>query len=181
MAEAPKKPRRLWLRWLIGLSTGLILIVGIWLTVVYVSYNSARTFCRNHIRAMTTEFGSRPKAYWVGMGGRYAPFEAVPWMEGGDWTDPNTAHGDGTYDTAITDDNIRKSRLVFWRLIADPELATIGVSPGGPHAFICPARRNDAESAMMKIRGVEQRDFPEPRKNLFYSMFNHFAICINKD
>ena len=81
------------------------------------------------------------------------------------------ADGDGQFDDAPAD-AIEKSRLAFWRLIADPKISKFGISPGGPEVFICPAATVVKEPAKLMIAGIAQRDFPDPRKNLFYSMFN---------
>ncbi len=81
------------------------------------------------------------------------------------------ADGDGQFDDTSTN-AIEKSRLAFWRLIADPKISKLCISPGGPQVFICPAATVVKEPAKLMIACTAQRDFPDPRKNLFYSMFN---------
>lgn len=91
---------------------------------------------------------------------------------GGKWTEGFAcADGDGQFDDTPAN-AIEKSRLAFWRLIADPNISKWGISPGGPEAFFCPAATAVKEPAKLTIAGIKQRDFPDPRKNLFYSMFN---------
>ena len=86
------------------------------------------------------------------------------WLRGNDWTP-----SEETYNTPVLNDTIRQSRLAFWRMIADTKLLS---SPGGPQAFICPGSAEAKVPAVLSVDGTPQRDFKNPKKSLFYSMFN---------
>ena len=89
------------------------------------------------------------------------------WIEGLDYDASANTH-----NVAIANDNIKKSRLAFWRMIADPAITSMNISPGGPTVFICPGSTDSAKTPAQLSIGAAQRDFPSPRRNLFYSMFN---------
>ena len=99
------------------------------------------------------------------------------WIEGFDWKDQ-----DDGYATELTD-YAKKSRLAFWRMVADPKVKKEGVSPGGPSVFLCPGNsypgREAAKIGDTTLDTPEHRDFyweaelvDEAKKRLFYSMFN---------
>ena len=132
--------------------------------VGYAMFVANKGMCKHKVKALTTISKTLHTLADSPIGSK--------WVEGFDWTAADTSNPDGTYKTDIANDNIKKSRLAFWRMIADPEIVNRNVSPGGPQAFICPGSAEVKEAAKIEISGVEQRDFPEPERNLFYSMFN---------
>ena len=99
------------------------------------------------------------------------------WIQGFEWTDQ-----DNGYATDLTD-YAKKSRLAFWRMVADPKIKNLGVSPGGPSVFLCPgnsyAGKASAKVGDTTLDTPEHQDFywdaetvDEAKKRLFYSMFN---------
>ena len=88
------------------------------------------------------------------------------WIEGFQYTDDEVG-----YATAC-DSLAQKSRLAFWRLLADPAITEPGLTVGGPSVFLCPGSTAPKAPAILRSGGAANRDFPDPKKNLFYSMFN---------
>jgi hypothetical protein len=68
--------------------------------------------------------------------------------------------------TAPCEDNVQRSRLAFWRMVADPKIRD-RVSGIGTQVFLCPGSDAPKQAAVVG----DNRDFPDPRRNLSYSMF----------
>jgi prepilin-type N-terminal cleavage/methylation domain-containing protein len=100
------------------------------------------------------------------------------WIEGKkfqDYPDPEI----DTYDLEC-DDNAQKSRLAFWRMVADPRIKD-RVSAGGVSVFICNGNGEaNKTSAKLSHEGTDYQDFGGGatgavedlvKRQLFYSMF----------
>jgi hypothetical protein len=91
------------------------------------------------------------------------------WIEGFKYTDRAYPESGG-YDTPC-DDSAQKSRLAFWRMVADDRISE-RVAVGGSSVFLCPGSGvTRKRPTRLSDSGRSNRDFKDPANELFYSMF----------
>ncbi len=88
------------------------------------------------------------------------------WIEGLAWNVADEKFKDPPVDA------IEKSRLALWRLVADPEISKLGISPGGPSNYHCPgATKGEKTLPDVGTQESPKADFAEPYDELYYSFF----------
>lgn len=148
----------------------VVAIIGLLATVVVPAVNYAMFLANKNI--CTRHLANFNKANQLLSSVPSGPVGNM-WVEGFAW---NAV--DNTFNTAEADMFV-KSRLALWRLIVDPEITALGISPGGPSNFLCPgAVRGARTTPNIGAPASVAVDFVNPYNELYYSFFLQSATNI---